>query len=67
MTDTRLHRLQRSYSRIDVYLFAEGENDRGRPKTWMYGPKSNICPAINFSESSVGKTDTTLATPNVGR
>ena len=33
MTDTGLHRLQRSYSRIEVFLFAKGENDRGRPKT----------------------------------
>ena len=34
MTDTRLHRLWRFYSRIEAFLVAGGENDGGHLKTW---------------------------------
>ena len=48
MTDTGLHQLQKSYSHIEVFLFAQGENDRGRPNTAQI---IISVPSINFAWS----------------
>ena len=55
-----LHRLRRSYSRIEAFLVAEG-GWSGLSANLKYAPNSNVCPSIKLSGSNVEKTDTILA------